>query len=70
MTAVAGGGLAIALLGARRLVAQWPVRMPAWTSRLLSPGGDIPYGIAICVGALCAFPDSPVMHAIRTAGGI
>ena len=69
-TAVAGGGLAVALLGARKLAAQWPVRMPDWTSRLLSPGGDIPYGIAICVGALCAFPDSPVMHAVRVASGV
>jgi len=67
-TAIAGGGLAIGLLGARRLAALWPLRIPAWASRLLSPGGDIPYGIAICVGALCAFPESPVMHALKLGG--
>ncbi len=69
-TALAGGGLAVALLGSRKIAALWPVRTPAWAARLLSPGGDIPYGIAICVGALCAFPDSPVMRAVHQAGGI
>jgi prepilin peptidase CpaA len=69
-TAIAGGGLAIALIGSRKLATLCPVRMPSWTARLLSPGGDIPYGIAICVGALCAFPDSPVMHSVKMAGGL
>ena len=69
-TAIAGGGLAIGLIASRKLATLWPVKMPAWTARLLSPGGDIPYGIAICVGALCAFPDSPVMHAVRLAGQV
>ena len=59
-TAIAGGALALCLIGARRLSAMTglPVRQPAWTERLLSPAGDIPYGIAIAAGALAAFPES------------
>lgn len=67
-TALAGGALALALLGGRRMVqlVGFPVRPPAWIGRLLEPEGDIPYGIAICVGALLAFPQSPLFLA---AGG-
>ena len=65
-TALAGGILAAALLGARRMVALsgFPVRQP-WISRLLAPEGDIPYGIAIAAGALAAFPDSALVQAFR-----
>jgi prepilin peptidase CpaA len=64
-TALAGGALALGLLGARRMVALsgFPVRQP-WVERLLAPAGDIPYGIAIAAGALAAFPDSPLMRAM------
>lgn len=65
-TAIAGGGLAVILLSARRVALLAPVSGPAWVNRLLNPGGDIPYGIAICVGALCAFPESPLMLAARS----
>jgi prepilin peptidase CpaA len=60
-TAVAGGVLALTLMGARRvpLVA---TAGPAWMGRLLQPGGDVPYGIAIAVGALAAFPSSPLVQ--------
>ena len=36
---------------------------PAWAARLLEPKGDIPYGIAICAGALMAFPSSALLAA-------
>jgi prepilin peptidase CpaA len=64
-TAIAGGVLAMCLLGARRMSALTglPVRQPAWTERLLAPEGDIPYGIAIAAGALAAFPQSGLMLA-------
>jgi prepilin peptidase CpaA len=64
-TAIAGGALAVCLLGARRMSALTglPVRQPAWTERLLAPAGDIPYGIAIAAGALAAFPQSGLMLA-------
>jgi prepilin peptidase CpaA len=56
-TAIAGGGLAVALLGLRSA----PIRPyvpsgPAWFARLAEPGENVPYGVAIAVGALIAFP--------------
>jgi prepilin peptidase CpaA len=58
-TGLAGGALAVGLLGLR-----WgPVRAvrpagPAWFERLAQDGENVPYGVAIAVGALCAFPAS------------
>lgn len=65
-TALAGGALAVGLLGARRMVALsgFPVRRP-WIGRLLAPEGDIPYGIAIAAGALAAFPEAALLQAFR-----
>jgi prepilin peptidase CpaA len=57
-TAVAGGGLALLLLAGRRLPVPVAASGPAWVGRLLQPGGDVPYGIAIAAGALAAFPES------------
>lgn len=68
-TAIAGGALALALLGARRMAADVgvPFRQPGWMERLLAPEGDIPYGIAIAVGALAAFPQSGLVLAVHAA---
>ena len=68
-TALAGGALALALLGARRMVETTglPFRKPQWLERLLAPAGDIPYGIAIAAGALAAFPQSGLIRAIESA---
>jgi prepilin peptidase CpaA len=59
VTGVAGGALAVALLGLRSA----PMRAvmpagPAWFMRLAEPGENVPYGVAIAVGALVAFPAS------------
>ena len=69
-TAIAGGVLAVSLLWGRRWAAAWPSHGPAWLGRLLTPGGDVPYGLAIAAGALTAFPDSPIMLSLRTATGL
>ena len=37
---------------------------PAWIRRLLEPTEALPYGVAIAVGALIAFPSSPVVQAL------
>lgn len=68
-TAIAGGALALALLGARRFsqITGFPVRKPQWLERLLAPAGDIPYGIAIAAGALAAFPQSGLIQALGSA---
>lgn len=60
-TALAGGALAVGLLALRSA----PVRAlvpqgPAWFERLSKPGESVPYGLAIAVGALAAFPLSPL----------
>ena len=64
-TAVAGGGLALLLLFARRLPAPVTAVGPPWVGRLLQPGGDVPYGVAIAVGALVAFPLSPLARLVH-----
>ena len=71
-TAVAGGGLAIGLLIVRKLArsdgSQFAKRSgPAWLTRLLQPDGDIPYGVAIAVGAITAYPTAPVFQLLQTA---
>ena len=63
-TGVAGGGLCLLLMSAR---AYYPMVAPslsqAWVARLMQPKGDIPYGVAIAVGALMALPESGVVLA-------
>lgn len=62
-TAVFGGLLSLALIVARRDVAPHIVGGPVWVHTLLETKGDIPYGIAICAGALMAFPSSALLAA-------
>lgn len=64
-TAIAGGVLAVGLLFARKLPMLATAAGPSWMGRLLQPGGDVPYGVAIAVGALVAFPLSPIAHAAQ-----
>ncbi len=37
---------------------------PVWAQRLLTEGEDLPYGLAIAVGALAAFPSSALIAAM------
>ena len=37
---------------------------PAWVRKLGAEGGDIPYGVAIAVGALAAFPQGALTLAV------
>ena len=56
-TALVGGALALALIAARKAHTFVPVAPnTGWVQALLNPKGDIPYGVAICIGALLAFP--------------
>ncbi|MGE5564594.1 MAG: prepilin peptidase [Parcubacteria group bacterium] len=62
-TAVAGGALALLLLEMRStLLRPWFERGPPWIARLATEGGDAPYGVAICVGALFALPQSALFR--------
>lgn len=62
-TAIAGGGLTLGLLAARKAAQYLPPAGPAWVVTLLSPKGDVPYGVALAVGALMAFPQSGLFQA-------
>ncbi len=65
-TCMAGGALALVLLSARSYVRPLVATgKAAWVDRLLEPKGDIPYGVAIAVGALAAFPESGLMKAFQ-----
>ncbi len=58
--AIAGGALALVLLTLRSAALRPLVLMgPAWVNRLAEPGEGVPYGVAIAVGALAAFPQTP-----------
>jgi len=62
VTALAGGGLAVMLMLARSMWLR-PITtgMTGWVGRLATPGENVPYGVAIAVGALTAFPKSPLV---------
>ncbi len=56
-TTLAGGALALVLLGLRaQLVRAHTPALGGWLDRLTTPGAPAPYGVAIACGALMAFP--------------
>ena len=61
-TAMAGGVLSIALMIARRSPAA--AAADGWVGKLMTPKGPVPYGLAICAGALAAFPRSPLAQLV------
>ncbi len=62
ITALAGGGLAVILLNARSAYVRTHLAgAPVWLARLTTPGADVPYGVAIAVGALAAYPQTAMM---------
>lgn len=66
VTALTGGALATLLMNARSdWVQPYLAGAPSWVVRLATPGGDVPYGLAIAIGALAAFPQSGLMHAFH-----
>jgi prepilin peptidase CpaA len=65
VTALCGGALALALLALRSIwLRPIAAQGPAWVGRLATPGEAAPYGLAICAGALAAFPQGVVSLAI------
>ncbi|WP_309645218.1 prepilin peptidase [Phenylobacterium sp.] len=69
VTGIGGGVLAVALLNLRspRLRAL-TIAGPPWFSRLATPGENVPYGVAIAVGALVAFPETALLKAFPGLG--
>ena len=66
-TALAGGGFCLLLIAARSQLQPYVANAPGWLSRLMQPKGDIPYGVAIAIGALLAYPSSVVVQAFSGA---
>jgi len=65
VTGIAGGALAVGLLGLRSpLLRGYVLNGPAWFVRLAEPDESVPYGVAIAVGALAAFPASTLMQGL------
>ena len=63
VTGLAGGGLAVGLLMLRSPLLRPLVLMgPGWFTRLAEPGENVPYGAAIALGALVAFPAAAMMQ--------
>jgi prepilin peptidase CpaA len=64
-TGVAGGLLAAGLITARKgMIGALIGAGPGWLGRLMRPEEDLPYGLAIAVGALAAFPSSALVTAL------
>lgn len=62
VTGISGGALAVGLLGLRSAhIRPFVPHGPAWLARLAEPGENVPYGVAIAVGALAAFPASALV---------
>jgi prepilin peptidase CpaA len=57
--AIAGGGLALIAIAARKAFQPSPTG-PAFLNRLLSKDRGIPYGVAIAAGALAALPAAKI----------
>jgi prepilin peptidase CpaA len=66
-TGIAGGVFCLALIFARFHARPYLSGAPGWVSHLMEPRGDIPYGVAIAVGALLAYPTSAMVE--RFAAG-
>jgi prepilin peptidase CpaA len=67
-TALVGGALALLLLNARATwLKPYLAGAPPWLSRLTTTGESVPYGVAIAIGALVAFPQSPLVRSLHAS---
>ncbi|PHR52623.1 MAG: hypothetical protein COA47_17630 [Robiginitomaculum sp.] len=58
ISALAGGVLTVLLILARKTALPPVLYTQEWSARLLKKDGDVPYGMALCAGALYLFPQS------------
>ncbi|MBU1346052.1 MAG: prepilin peptidase [Alphaproteobacteria bacterium] len=66
-TALTGGLFSIAIISARKYFSPYAAAAPGWVGNLLEEKGDIPYGVAIAMGALLAFPYSVMAAGVFAA---
>ena len=65
VTALCGGALSVGLLALRSdALRSLTLQGPPWVGRLATPKADAPYGVAIAIGALFAFPLSAPAEAL------
>lgn len=57
-TALAGGGLTLIVLALRAYAKPFFAAPPRWLDNLMAPNGSVPYGVAIAIGGITAFPVS------------
>ncbi len=58
-SAIAGGGLTVVILMARRLTLPGFLASQNWIARLHNAKTGIPYGIALALGGMVAYPETP-----------
>jgi len=69
VTGLGGGVLAVGLLSLRSPYLRGLTSIgPNWFNRLATPGENVPYGVAIAVGALIAFPETALLKAFPGLG--
>jgi prepilin peptidase CpaA len=67
-TAIAGGGFALLLMALRApLVRAHTPALRGWAERLTMPGEPAPYGVAIAIGAVAAFPAADLLRLVHTS---
>lgn len=59
-----GGLLCLFVLGYRRVVPADLLPLPDWAVRLHTPGGPVPYGIAIAAAGLMLLPSTELFRAL------
>ncbi|MCF6293996.1 MAG: prepilin peptidase [Robiginitomaculum sp.] len=64
VSALAGGLLTVFLLYARKTPMPPVLYAQKWSATLLKKGGDVPYGVALCAGALYMFPKSALFLSV------
>lgn len=64
VSALAGGLLTVGLLYARKTPMPPVFYTQKWSATLLKKGGDVPYGVALCAGALYLFPQSSLFLSV------
>jgi prepilin peptidase CpaA len=67
-TALAGGAFALLLMVTRgQMVRPFLPLLGGWAGKLTTPGAPAPYGVAIALGALIAFPSSEWLRFLHTS---
>lgn len=62
-----GGLLTLGILAARRQPLPGALAGQAWIARLRTPGGGVPYGIALAAAGLLLYPDTSIFAATASA---